>query len=226
MGKFFDTYPALLYDVLGTRDGTYKAGTNVLTRVKILDTIKASSSLYYDYSIQDGDTPEMIADKYYGDPELHWVVLYMNEISDPFYDWPLDYSNFIKYIKNKYGSIENSQTQVHHYEKILERYDSTSQITTTSVVTIDLTAYNSIPDVQNNTFNLSNGTTVTETITRKIVYAWDQELADNEAKRNIKLLRKEYVGSIKNQFQSLMVSLPKVADTVLTAGSDVVRKRR
>jgi hypothetical protein len=226
MGKFFDSYPILLYDIFGTRDGSYKGATNVFNRTKILDAVKSSASLYYEYSIQEGDTPEMVADKYYGDPELHWVVLYMNEIIDPFYDWPLDYTKFLKYVQNKYRSIELAKSQTHHYEKIIERYDSSSQVTTTSVVEIDATAYNALPETQNNTFNLANGTTVQETITRKEVKNWDYEVAENEKKRTIKLLRKEYVGAIKSQFQKLMVSLPKVPDTVLTAGSDAVRKRR
>jgi len=226
MSKFFDTYPLVPYDIFGTRAGNYKIATNVFSRVKILDTIKATSSMYYDYNIQDGDTPEMLADKYYGDSELHWVILYMNDMIDPFYDWPLDYNKFIKYIQNKYGSVAAAQTQIHHYEKVFERYDSGTQVTTTSTITIDQTAYNALPDTQNNTFNLSGGSTITETITRKIVYCWDYELSENENKRSIKVLRKEYVGAIKNQFQQIMVSLPKITDTVLTADSPIVRLRK
>jgi hypothetical protein len=226
MGKFLDTHPLIVYDIFGTRDGSYQVATNVFVRAKILDTVKATTASYYDYNVQDGDTPEMLADKYYGDPELHWVILYMNDIVDPFYDWPLDYNKFIKYVQNKYGSIATAQTQVHHYEKIIERYDSGSQVTTTSTVIIDLEAYNSLPDTQNNTFNLVNGTTVTETITRKVVYAWDYELSENEKKRTIKVLRKDYIGAIKNQFKQLMISLPKVTDTVLTASSPITRLRK
>jgi hypothetical protein len=226
MGKFLDTHPLIVYDIFGTRDGSYQVATNVFVRAKILDTVKATTASYYDYNVQDGDTPEMLADKYYGDPELHWVILYMNDIVDPFYDWPLDYNKFIKYVQNKYGSIATAQTQVHHYEKIIERYDSSSQVTTTSTVIIDLEAYNSLPDTQNNTFNLVNGTTVTETITRKVVYAWDYELSENEKKRTIKVLRKDYIGAIKNQFKQLMISLPKVTDTVLTASSPITRLRK
>ena len=226
MGKFLDTHPLVVYDIFGTRDGSYQVATNVFVRAKILDTVKATAASYYDYNVQDGDTPEMLADKYYGDSELHWVILYMNDIVDPFYDWPLDYNKFIKYVQNKYGSIATAQTQVHHYEKIIERYDSGSQVTTTSTVIIDSEAYNSLPDTQNNTFNLVNGTTVTETITRKVVYAWDYELSENEKKRTIKVLRKDYIGAIKNQFKQLMISLPKVTDTVLTSSSPITRLRK
>jgi hypothetical protein len=226
MSKFLDRYPLVPYDIFGTRKGEYKIAANIFYRTKILDAVKSTASYYYDYLIQDGDTPEMLADKYYGDPELHWVILFMNDIVDPFYDWPLDYSRFMKYIQNKYGSIAAAQTQVHHYEKVIERYDSSSQITTTSTVIIDLVAYNALPDTENNAFNLANGTTVTETITRKIVYCWDYELTENENRRAIKILRKDYVGPLASQFRQIMLSLPKVSDTVLTAASDSVRLRK
>lgn len=226
MGKFLDTYPLVPYDIFGNRDGAYQIASNVFVRAKILDSVKARAASYYDYDVQDGDTPEMLASKYYGDPELHWVILFMNDIVDPQYDWPLDYSKFVKYVQNKYGSIATAKTQIHHYEKVIERYDSSSQVTTTSTLVIDMTAYNALPITENNTFNLANGTTVTETITRKIVYCWDYELSENEKKRTIKILRKEYVGAIKNQFQQVMLSLPKVTDTVLTAKSSIVRLRK
>lgn len=226
MGKFFDSYPVVVYDIFGTRDGSYKTATNIFSRTKILDSVKSATSLYYDYSIQDGDTPEMIADKYYGDPELHWVILYMNDIFDPFYDWPLDYNKFVKFIKLKYGSIEAAQTTTVQYRKKIIRYDSGSKVTTTSIVTIDSTEFSGSPVTQNNVFNLKNGTAVTETIIREQVKAWDFELEENEKKRSIKLLRKEYIGTVKNQFQQLTTSLPKVADTVLTAGSQSVRLRK
>lgn len=227
MGKFLDTYPLVPYDIFGTRNGSYQIASNIFVRAKILDTIKATSSSYYDYEVQDGDTPEMLADKYYGDPELHWVILFMNDIVDPLYDWPLDYSKFVKYVQNKYDSIAAAKSLVHHYEKIIERYDSGSQVTTTSTLTIDLTTYNALPaTAQINTFNLVNGTTVKEIITRKIVYCWEYELLENEKKRTIKVLRKEYVGAIKNQFQQIMLSLPKITDTVLTSRSPIVRLRK
>ena len=43
-----------------------------------------------------GDTPEIIASKYYGDPEKHWIVLLANDIINPFFDFPLNYQEFEK----------------------------------------------------------------------------------------------------------------------------------
>ena len=215
MAKFFNLFPKLVYDTDGNRSGSYDVATNVFVRIGILNTIKNNSSLYYPYLVQEGDTPEMIADKYYGDPEFHWVVLYMNDMVDPFYDWPMEYSNFVRFINNKYGSTVTAQTQVHHYYKQVSRYDSSSQTTTISKMIIDATAYAALPVSQVNTYNLTNLTTVSETVTRGIVYCWDYELERNEDKRSIKLLKKEYIDTVKNTLEQTLNSVPKRPQTVL-----------
>lgn len=216
MGKYFDQFPKVLYDISGLRNGAYDVATNLFIRIGIINSIKENTQLYYPYLVQDGDTPEMIADKYYGDPQYNWIVLYMNDMMNPFYDWPLDYQRFTNYIVNKYGSIETSKTQIVRYEKWISRYDSGSGVTTLSKVAIDQTAYNAMAASTVTPYNLANGTTMTETVTRNIVYAWDDELAKNEAKRSIKLLKKEYLEQIKNNFEVTVGQAPAITPTVLT----------
>ena len=98
MSRYFNEFPKLIY----TRDKVTNLVTNLLTRVAKVKGEIDTSSLYYDYNIKDGDTPEIIASKYYGDAELHWVVLIFNDIIDPFYDWPMEYRQFQSYITEKY----------------------------------------------------------------------------------------------------------------------------
>jgi hypothetical protein len=215
MGKYFDLFPKLIYDIAGDRSGSYDIATNLFIRLGILNNIKNSTVLYYPYLIQDGDTPEMIADKYYGDPQYHWVVLMMNDVVDPFYDWPLSYEKFNKYLVGKYGSIQASQLLIVRYEQQIDRRDSNSGSVTTSKVTIDSTAYAALPASTVNTYNLTDGSTVTETITRNIIYAFDDEMAKNEAKRAIKLLKKEHLETIRNNFESLISLVPTNTPTVL-----------
>lgn len=215
MGRFFDLFPKVLYDIDGNRTGSYDVATNIFVRLGILTSIKDNTSVYYPYLVQDGDTPEMIADKYYGNPEFHWVVLMMNDIVDPFYDWPLDYKKFANYINGKYGNLATAQTQIARYEKQIIRSDSSSGVSTTSKMVIDFTTYTALPVTQNNTYNLSNGTTVTETITRNAVTVWTDELDKNERKRSIKLLKKEYVDIIKKDFENTLSTIPRFAPSVL-----------
>jgi hypothetical protein len=215
MGKFFDTFPRTYYDLDGTRSGSYEIATNIFVRVGILNSLKNNSSVYYPYLIQDGDTPEMIADKYYGAPDYHWVVLYMNDIQNPYYDWPLDYKKFENYLIGKYGSVAASQSLVVRYEKTIVRTDSSSAISTTSKIIVDATTYAGTSG-SSVTYNLSDGTTVTETISKNTVTAFQDEVDINERKRSIKLLKKEYIELINKNLQSIFRSSPAYAASVIT----------
>lgn len=84
------------------------------------------------YEVQDGDTPEILAEKIYGDTGAGWMIMYANNIHDPFFDWPLETDAFNKYIIGKYGSIAAAKTTVHHYEKVITRTEKVS-----GVVTVD-----------------------------------------------------------------------------------------
>ena len=84
---YFDTFPKILYDSKG--NGQVKIVTNLLKRVAIRTKVKNNTSLFDTYTVQNGDTPESIADKLYDDPELHWVVLMVNDITDRYHQWPM-----------------------------------------------------------------------------------------------------------------------------------------
>ena len=74
--RYFDKFPKLIY----TKQGVSNLVTDLLTRVAVIKGSYDETSLFYEYSVQEGDTPEIIAKKYYGDAELHWVVLIFNDI--------------------------------------------------------------------------------------------------------------------------------------------------
>ena len=196
MPRYFYEFPKLLY----TKDGVTNLVTNLLTRIATVKGEIDASALYYEYVIKDGDTPEIIASKYYGDAELHWVVLIFNDIVDPFYDWPMEYRQFIKFLTDKYGSPATAQTTVHHYEKIIQTTDNISGEVTTKTYIIDLTSYNALPAQPTEFIN----SMVTEVTSRRIVYSYDYENELNESKREINLVRKELIGVIKDQFKQLM----------------------
>jgi hypothetical protein len=199
MPRYFNNFPKLAY----TRDGVTNLATDLLTRIATIKGNIDDASLYYKYSIQEGDTPEMIASKYYNDPELHWIVLVFNDIIDPFYDWPMHYQQLIDYITNKYGSIANAQSTIDHYEKIIESIDNYSGEITKNVYVIDEETYNNLP-TGSVTKSFANGITVTVNTDKASVTQFDNENIINESKRVINLVRKELIADIKNQFTQLM----------------------
>jgi len=96
---YFDKFPTLYYDLKGTKK--FEVAVDILRRVRI-DYRQADTSMYGEYAIKEHDRPDTIADKLYGDSELHWVVLLFNEIHNPYYEWPMTTSDLIKYCESKY----------------------------------------------------------------------------------------------------------------------------
>ena len=173
-----------------------------MARCSIIPEILKNPLVYYDYDVQDGDTPEIVAYKYYGNSYRYWVVLFANQITDPQWDWPIESNSFNDFIANKYQNF-NPYNTVHHYEKNITQYDATTQTTTTNNIIIDEDTYNSLnPSV--NTYNLVTGR-ATITITKSAVSYYEYELNLNESKRTIKILNATYVDQLEAQFQELMV---------------------
>mgnify|MGYP003325192324 FL=1 len=218
MAQFFDKFPRISYDIEGKRLTTYQSVTNIFFRVRVIREILGNISAYYEYLIKDDDTPEILADKVYNNPEAHWIILMANNIVDPQYDWPLNSTNFTNYIINKYGSVANAQTTYHHYEKVITREESFSgTITETRFVinqanaavsmadsTVPYDSYNNLPETQSvNTVNMGEGKTVVEIVNRDRISNYDYEVQVNENKRSIKIIKPEYYGQIIREFDNL-----------------------
>ena len=119
---FFDKFPKVKYNVTNAVvNKRYEDVTNVFIRIVYLKDILKNVTSYYVYEVEDGETPEVLAQMIYEDVGAAWMILYANEILDPQFEWPLDYDSFQKYIIDKYGSIENAKTNIHHYEKVVTR---------------------------------------------------------------------------------------------------------
>jgi hypothetical protein len=111
--SYFSKFPLMAYDMKG--DQNYKLLPDILRRVKLRTGIRTGSFLFDNYDVKDGERPEDIAFKLYGDAEYHWVVLMSNNITDRYYQWPLTQPQFAEYLTDKYGA--GSEDAVHHYEK-------------------------------------------------------------------------------------------------------------
>lgn len=197
--QYFDTLPKIVHT---NSAGQSKVMTNLLARASMIPAILKDPLIYYSYSIQESDTPEIIAHKYYGDSYRYWIVLFANELLDPQWDWPMTSRVFEKYLTDKYPNI-NVYAEVEYYEKIITQYDVNTQTTTVNKVRIDEDTYNSLPVTQTETYTLPTGP-VTITTERNVVSVYDYELDLNEAKRNIKILNSNYVDLVETQLKKLM----------------------
>jgi hypothetical protein len=128
--EFFNKFPKLDYDINNNLYSRYEMVTNIFFRLGVVKETINNISSYYVYEVQSGDTPEILAEKVYGDAGAGWIILMANYITDPQFDWPMEYDTFAKYIVNKYGSIEAAKTGIHHYDKVITRTDSLSGVVT------------------------------------------------------------------------------------------------
>lgn len=110
---YFSMMPKLLLNMTG-ENTAYKLVTDITTRVAGSSEIRKNLFLYEYHDLRDGETPEIIADKVYGDPALHWVVLLCNDIIDPVYDWVLPYHILLQHVISTYG--EDNINSIHHME--------------------------------------------------------------------------------------------------------------
>jgi hypothetical protein len=216
MSTFLDAFPKVQYDIERRLYSNFDTVTNITFRFGIIKNILNNISTYYEYTIKESDTPEILAEKAYNNPEAYWIILYANDIYDPQYDWPLNSTNFGKYIINKYGSLAWAKTNYHHYEKVIRREEPLSGIVTEQRLVVNYDKLtNNTPDVPYDyylnlpatqsveTINM-NGQTVTEIISRDAISYYDYEEQLNEKKRQIKIIKREYYTQIINEYNNMM----------------------
>ena len=109
---YFDRFPLMTYDI--KNNNQYKLLPDILRRVKLRAAIKSGVFLFDKYDVPYGDKPEDVAFKFYGDAELHWVILMTNNVTDRYYQWPMTQPQFQEFLEDKYG-LANIDA-VHHYE--------------------------------------------------------------------------------------------------------------
>lgn len=89
------------------------AMTDISRNIRFRKEVLANVTSYDEYDIVDGETPEIIAEKIYGNPEYHWIVMLANDIYDYRADFPLTQLQLERYVSDKYGDAADD---IHHYE--------------------------------------------------------------------------------------------------------------
>jgi len=119
--SYFSKFPMMIYDM--KNNGNFKLLPDILKRVKQRSAIESGQFIFDTYDVRNGERPEDIAYKWFGDAELHWVILMTNNVTDRYYDWPMNDAQFEVYLDDKYTNPD----AVHHYEITKDSGDTTSQ---------------------------------------------------------------------------------------------------
>ena len=130
--------------------------------------------MFETYDVKEGETPEMIADKLYGDSTLHWVVLMVNNIVDRYHEWPMAGNQFLDYVNEKYSN----PSATHHYE--------IAQSSGKTTVKIDI------------------GTDNTDYPTATIITNYEYEEKEQDRRRKIRLLEPSFIDDFVAEFKDLI----------------------
>jgi len=188
MSEYFSNFPRILYDINGTNQTSpdYSVAVNLMIRQKLREAVKGELTIYYPYVIpEEIRRPDVLSFQTYGDVKFTWTIFLVNQILDPYWEWPMDTKTFQGFLANKYGSISDSKVTVHHYEYIqqarVER-TGTSDPIPEKLLEIDRETYLSTnPDF------------------RRTKYAYEYELDKNESNREISLIDPIYISSVLDE---------------------------
>lgn len=171
---YFVHFPKVDYDK--NSDGVPIKITDITRRARINpNTLLYGTALEY-YDVQDGETPESVAFDYYGDAGLHWIIMMTNNINDVYTDWPMTVPRLEAFVKSKYDNVDD----IHHYEIYQESGD------TTEVIEIPNDVAQTIP---------VDATAITN---------FEHEQREVEKKRRIRLVRPEYVETVRDEFRKII----------------------
>lgn len=98
---YFKNFPSILYPL---ESGQVEQVKDIITRIGFSEDSKINANTFVEYIVEEGMTPEKIAEEVYGDQQYHWVVLLFNDLEDPHYDFPLRSKALDDFIDKKYSS--------------------------------------------------------------------------------------------------------------------------
>ena len=169
----------MLYDI--KNNGNYKVLPNIIRRVKQRNAVASGQFIFDTYDVRNGEKPEDIAYKWFGDAQLHWVILMTNNITDRYYQWPMNQPQFAEFLTDKYGA--GNEDAVHHYEVTQDSGLTSGQ---------GPNDYSYLVEVNSDTDNASS------------ISNREYEERQQDKKRSIRLLNQRYLNDFIEEFDNLI----------------------
>jgi hypothetical protein len=146
---------------------------DITQRARIAERLSQYTTAMYEYEILEEERPDIVANKLYGSVGYTWLVLLLNNIMS-LYDWPLNTADFTAYIISKYGSIAAAESGTPIYF-------------TVEGDRVDASTYTALPSARKGT----------------VLTPYEFELQQNDAKRRIRVIRREFLPLIARTIQTL-----------------------
>ena len=175
---------------------------NIFKRSKLRGDVEQAITAFNYYYIEQGMRPDMVAKSLYDDPELDWVVLTSNNITNVRDQWPLEDNDLHQYMLEKYGSEQNI-LGIHHHEtnQVLDEF---GRVVVPKGLVVDApnTYDRGIFLTYRNYSNAEVEVNVSSAI--KVVTNYDYENKINDEKRRIRILRPEYLSVFLTDHRNIM----------------------
>ena len=198
MSNYFRQVPEFEYvsRLPGANIGDYIRVKNLFKKGKIREDIFQNLAFFEKYKIVGDDRPDNVAFEVYEDSKLDWIVLLSNNVLNIQSEWPLPQTDFDRFILDKYGDYNTLYNGIHHYE--------TEEVKNSQGVTIVPAGFqvNSSYSVSYYDFFIEQQITTGNIATPVTNYEYEEKVEND--KRNIFLLKKDYVGIILNDMEGIM----------------------
>jgi hypothetical protein len=194
MSHYFRSVPEFDY-VSRTTDrniSEYITVKNFFKRAKLREDILENLAYFTKYNITGDDRPDNIANEIYGDSKLDWLVLLSNNIMNVQTEWPMTQKTFDNFLLTKYGT-NDKVGQVHHYETIKVNDNRGNQI---------IPAGLEVPE--DYTVEYFDGATLRVVGSTKAITNYEYEVELENKKRQIYILKKEFVSLVLNDLEEIM----------------------
>ena len=205
---FFSLIPDIEYDVKPIKfpytKSDYVTAKNFFRRFEINEDIFSYTATFNKYAVIEGETPEQVAQKAYGNPFYDWVILMTNNVINPLFDWPRTDNAVRKYCEKTYI---DPYSEILYY-KTREIKSGTSMTTDLTGKTIKINALDAGVKVDekfyNTPFSFFDGNQVITMAGSEVcdpVNAYQHEIEENEKKREIYLLKGRFLGRFVKEFK-------------------------
>ena len=170
---------------------------NIFKRAKLRSDIKFGITMFERYQVEENMRPEAIANRIYQDPELDWVILLVNNITNVRDQWPLSNNDLYNYLLDKYG--QTGLTDAHHYETV-ELKDSDGRIMLQGGLVVD-DEFKFRYSVRKSNGDLTDPNNINPV---QVITNLAYEQRENDKKRQIRILKPAYIAGVVNDLRNVM----------------------
>jgi len=186
-------YQSFLSDAISSKE--YLKVKNLFRRNKLRDDLQNVFTIFDKYEIVEGARPDVVAEEFYGDAELDWVVLMTAGIINVRDEWPLSNYRLYQYVEHKYGILELNEVR---YYETKEIKDSNGRLILPAGKIVD-------EDFVLNYSDNGNKVSVSGLDVRRGVSNWEYETIENNKKSSIYLLKQGYLQQFLNDMREIMI---------------------